>query len=153
MHHSPNVLPVRALEEGVVHDLLHCLPDPVLRVTEEAVDEVLCLGGDRRELGGEDEVLAPVHDLVVCLCRRDGRGVRGGGEGEGEGGIWIYFLCHACLIHSSLLSGLKISMREEGGRFPLFSETINGSLCVRNALEFEIQTRMASITVLPPAWS
>ena len=44
-------------------------------------------------------------------------------------------------------------MREEGGHFPLFSETINGSLCVLNALEFEIQTRMASITVLPPAWS
>ena len=84
-HHSPNVLPVGALEEGVVRDLLHCLPNPVLRVTEEAVDEVLCLGGDRRELGGEDEVLAPVHDLVVCLCRRDGRGLRGGGGGGGEG--------------------------------------------------------------------
>ena len=66
-----------------MHDLLHGLPDPVLWITEEAVDEVLGLRGDGRELRGEDEVLAPVHDLVVGLCGwRRGKG----GEGmEGEG--------------------------------------------------------------------
>ena len=114
MHHSPNVLPISALEEGVVRDLLHCLPNPVLRVTEEAVDEVLSLGGDRRELGGEDEVLAPVHDLVVCLCRRDGRGLRGGGEGKG--GIWIYFLRIPCMFDSQFIVKWFENQHEGGGR-------------------------------------
>ena len=63
------MFPVCTLEEGMVHDLLRCLPNPVLCITKEAVDEVLCLRGDRRELWGEDEVLSPVHDLVVCFCR------------------------------------------------------------------------------------
>ena len=88
-----------------MHDLLRGLPNPVLRVAEEAVDEVLGLRGDGRELWGEDEVLAPVHDLVVRFCgwrmrggegrrgeERKGRGGKGregkyrGGEGRGEGG-------------------------------------------------------------------
>ena len=54
------------------------------------MDEVLGLRGDGREFRGEDEVLAPVHDLVVGLCgwRRgrggEGRGERGGERGEEE---------------------------------------------------------------------
>ena len=93
------MFPVSPLEEGVVHDLLRGLPDPVLWIAEEAVDEVLGLRGDGRELRGEDEVLAPVHDLVVCLCgwrmrggRWEGRGGKGrgwerrGGEGRGVQG-------------------------------------------------------------------
>ena len=49
-----------------MHDLLHGLPDPVLQVAEEG--EVLGLRGDGKELWREDEVLAPVHDLLVHLC-------------------------------------------------------------------------------------
>ena len=50
---SPNVFPVCALEEGMVPDLLHCLPNPVLCIAKEVMDEVLCLRGDRMELWGE----------------------------------------------------------------------------------------------------
>ena len=43
------------------------------------MDEVLGFGGDGRELRGEDEVLAPVHDLVVRLC----------GWSGGQGGVSV----------------------------------------------------------------
>ena len=66
--HVPYVLPVCSPEEGVAHYLQSSLADPVVCITEEAMDEVLGFGGDGRELRGEDEVLAPVHDLVVRLC-------------------------------------------------------------------------------------
>ena len=84
------MLPVSPLEEGVAHDLLHGLPDPALQVAEEG--EVLGLRGDGRELWREDEVLTPVHDLVVRLCGwrmrgGEGRGWKGRGRGEEETGL------------------------------------------------------------------
>ena len=75
-----------------MHNFLCGLPDPVLWIAEEAVDEVLGLRGDGRELRGEDEVLAPVHDLVVRFCGWTMRGGEGRGgeererrEGQGRG--------------------------------------------------------------------
>ena len=87
--HSPNVFPVCALEEGVVHDFLQHLPNHVLCIEKEVVDKVVCLRGVRREFWWEEDVFSPIHKLVMHLCRQmsgeHGRYRRGEGCGGKEG--------------------------------------------------------------------